>query len=116
MMPNSEVSKNLSVHSKNSKTSIQLKSLTKTNTKVNSLENSYIAQALANIEKGCIDQRTGQLKIDGNFGDYRMKLFRKKNRQKYFNDPTSIFSDKDFIQKIFDCANSSPNKKENILK
>lgn len=33
------------------------------------------------------------LKIDGDYGDFRMKLFRKKDKSKYYNDPKSIFSD-----------------------
>lgn len=47
---------------------------------IKSPQNSYISQALQKIEKGCVDQQTGQLKIDGHFGDYRMKIFRKKDK------------------------------------
>jgi hypothetical protein len=39
-----------------------------------------------------------------------MKIFRKKDKLKHYNDPSSVFSDKDFIQNIFDTFNISPKK------
>ncbi len=50
------------------------------------------------------------IKIDGDYGDYRMKIFRNKDKIKYYNDPTSVFSDKDFVQKIWDYAGCKRNK------
>lgn len=49
-----------------------------------------------------------------------MKIFRNKDRLKYYHGQSSIFSDKDFIQNIFDTFNLSPKKNdptsnENIL-
>jgi len=46
------------------------------------------------------------LNIDGGIGDYRMKMFRNKDKIKYYNDPSSIFDEKSFTQKIWEYAYS----------
>ncbi len=33
-----------------------------------------------------------------------MKIFRNKDRMKYYNDPSSLFSDKEFVQRVWDYA------------
>lgn len=39
-----------------------------------------------------------------------MKIFRNKDKLKYYNDPSSVFNDKDFLQKIWDYADCGINK------
>lgn len=72
-LPKNDMPRNYSVNSQNTKSTkstILPKSPAKTTDKRNTNENSYISKALANLENGCIDEKTGQIKIDGSIGDY----------------------------------------------
>lgn len=75
-------------------------------------ENSYISKAFSYIENGCYDPKTGLIKLDGDYGDYRMRIFRKKDKFKYYNEISSIFDDKDFVQSIWSYADCGINKSE----
>ena len=37
-------------------------------------------------------------------------MFRNKDKTKYYNEPKSIFTDKDFVQKIWDYAGCKTKK------
>lgn len=43
---------------------------------------AYIDQTLDHINKGCF--KDGKLFIDGGYGDYRMSIFRLKDKKKRF--------------------------------
>lgn len=51
---------------------------------------SYIERTISFLEEGGKEGK--HLKIDGDFGDYRMRLFRLKDRKKYANDIKSVFT------------------------
>ena len=69
-------------------------------------DHSYIKNAFKYIESNqCYDQ-DGRLKIDGDYGDYRMKIFRNKDKLAYYSDSKSIFQDNLFNAKIQDYAKS----------
>lgn len=53
-------------------------------------EPSYIEKSMALLEAGCHQDES--LKIDGFYGDYRMKLFRLKDKNHYANNIKSIFT------------------------
>jgi hypothetical protein len=50
----------------------------------------YISESLRKVENGCY--RNGNLCIDDGFGDYRMSLFRLKDRNRCFNGNQSSFT------------------------
>lgn len=51
---------------------------------------SYIERTLSLLEDGCY--KDSHLKIDGDIGDYRMKLFRKKDKTDYSKCINSVFT------------------------
>ena len=62
------------------------------------------------IENGCY--QNGKLQIDGNIGDYRMSIFRLKDKKKRINENPSSFT-KTFINEI---EQTTPHLKEEFRK
>lgn len=53
-------------------------------------QQSYIEKTLDLLEGGCIKE--GSLNIDGDIGDYRMRLFRNKDKKDYARNIHSVFT------------------------
>ena len=51
---------------------------------------SYIKKTMDLLDAGCSEK--GHLKIDGDIGDYRMRLFRRKDKNEYLNSVRSVFT------------------------
>lgn len=60
------------------------------------------------IDNGCYEN--GQLKIDGGIGDYRMSIFRLKDRKKRINEIPTSFTSK-FVK---DISELTPDLKDEI--
>lgn len=53
-------------------------------------QHSYIEKTLDLLEGGCVKE--GSLNIDGDIGDYRMRLFRNKDKKDYARNIRSVFT------------------------
>lgn len=53
-------------------------------------QHSYIERTLELLDNGCYKGST--LNIDGDIGDYRMRLFRNRDRKDYAKNITSVFT------------------------
>lgn len=52
---------------------------------------AYIDETLKNVNNGCY--KDGKLCLDGGYGDYRMAIFRLKDKKKRFNEVPSMFNE-----------------------
>lgn len=71
---------------------------------------SYIDDSLRNIQEGCY--KNGKICLDGGYGDYRMSIFRLKDRKKQYHQIPTMFT-QTFVK---DIEKLTPELKEEFHK
>lgn len=65
------------------------------------------------MQQGCYE--SGKLKIDGNYGDYRMSIFRLKDRNKYLRTKPTIFTS-NMTNKLYNISQNDPECQKEIMR